>query len=142
MMVQRTTMAMLREVSCFFTLNMFSQLLGGHVLSDSIVGVDQTPIVVLGILALHGDRVAEHSGFTAKIHSHSGVVKSVSADNHCLYGKDRKRIQAERETACPTVTSMELYVGHPMRDPVESSEKTLPTNICLQMSSHVVTSVH
>ena len=68
------------EVSLFFTLYMFIQVLGAHVLSEGIVGVDQALVVVLGIPALHGDRVAEHSGFTTQIHSHSGV----SADNHGL----------------------------------------------------------
>lgn len=61
------------EVRLFFILYVFFQFLGAHVLSEGIVGVDQALIVVLGIPALHGDRVAEHSGFTAQIHSHSGV---------------------------------------------------------------------
>lgn len=57
-----------------FILNVSFQILVGHVLCKGIVGLDQRPIVVLGILALHGDGVTEHSGFTAKIHSHSGSV--------------------------------------------------------------------
>lgn len=68
----------------FFILNELIQLLTGHILSKGIIGADQTRIVVLGIFALHGDRVAKHNGFTTKIHSHSGVVQRVYANNHCL----------------------------------------------------------
>lgn len=34
------------------------------------------------------------------------------ANNLCLLRKGRRRAQAGREAACPTVTSKELYVGH------------------------------
>lgn len=49
-------------------------LLSAHVLCEGVVGLYKSLVVVLGVFALHGNWVAEHSGFTAKIHSHSGRV--------------------------------------------------------------------